>query len=127
MLEGSVGVVLARGDKCWLGFRAMRMMWLRVGNIANAMCWGINPLSLEHEGRISIFYCARSFSIIRGTAYTNTMQRRKKIRLGTGEVYRYPDARVTASAVWRCCIFLARGVLGIGAHCVARDPIVGNC
>jgi hypothetical protein len=59
-LQGSVGVVLARGDKGWLGFRAMRMIWLRVGNIANAMCWGINPLSLEHEGRSSIFYCARA-------------------------------------------------------------------
>jgi hypothetical protein len=44
----------------------MRMMWLRKGNIANAMCWGITPLSLEHEGRSSIFYCARSFGIIGG-------------------------------------------------------------
>jgi hypothetical protein len=44
----------------------VRMMWFREGNIANAMCWGINPLSLEHEGRSSIFYCARSFGIIGG-------------------------------------------------------------
>ncbi len=68
MREGIVGVVVAKGDKCWLGLRAMRMMWLRKGNIANAMCWGMNPLSLEHEGRSSIFYCARSFGIIGGRA-----------------------------------------------------------
>ena len=48
----------------------MRMIWLRKGNIANAMCWGITPLSLEHEGRSSIFYCARSFGIIGGTGRT---------------------------------------------------------
>jgi hypothetical protein len=127
--------VLARGDKCWLGFRAIRMIWLRVGNITNAMCWEINPLSLEHEGRSSIFYCARTFGIIGGTGRTifdslaiaigggeivrgkcggwetrhaNAMQRSKKFRTGTGEMYRYPDARVTASAVWRCCIFGTR-------------------
>jgi hypothetical protein len=41
-----------------------RAMGLREGNIANAICWGINPLSLEHEGRSSIFYCAHSFGII---------------------------------------------------------------
>jgi hypothetical protein len=34
------------------------------------MWWGINPLSLEHEGRSSIFYCARSFGIIGGTGRT---------------------------------------------------------
>jgi hypothetical protein len=49
----------------------------------------------------------------------------QKIRTWTGEVYRYPDARVTASAIWRCCILFVRGVLGIGAHCIARDPIMG--
>ena len=49
----------------------------------------------------------------------------KKIGTGTGESYRYPDARVTASAVWGCCIFLVRGVLGIGAHHIARDPVMG--
>ena len=54
------------------------------------------------------------------------MQRNKKFRPGTGEVYRYTDARVTASAVWGCCIVLVRGVLGIGTHNVARDPIMGN-
>ncbi len=51
-------------------FMAMRMIWLRVGNIANAMCWGINSISLEHEGRSSIFYCARSVGIIGGTGRT---------------------------------------------------------
>ncbi len=71
MLEGSVGVLGVSGDKCWLGLRAMRMMGLRESNIANAMCWGITPLSLlEHEGRSSIFYCARSFGIIGGTGRT---------------------------------------------------------
>ncbi len=49
----------------------------------------------------------------------------KKIGTGTGESYRYPDARVTASAVWRLRIFLVRGVLGIGAHHIARDPVMG--
>ncbi len=34
----SVGVLGASGDKCWLGLRVMRMMGLREGNIANAMC-----------------------------------------------------------------------------------------
>ncbi len=48
----------------------------------------------------------------------------KNFRMGTGEGYWYPDARITASAVWRCCIFLVRGVLGIGAHYVAQDPIM---
>ncbi len=70
MLEGIVSVVVARGDKCWLGFRAMRMIWLRKGNIANLMCCGINPLSLEHEERSSVFYCARSFGIMGGTGRT---------------------------------------------------------
>jgi hypothetical protein len=50
----------------------------------------------------------------------------QKFRTRTGEVYRYPDARVTSSAVWGCCIFLIRGALEIGAHNVARDPIMGN-
>jgi hypothetical protein len=63
-------LVLWWPDKCWLGLRAMTMMWLRKGNIANVMCWGITPLSLEHEGRSSIFYCARSFGIIGGTGRT---------------------------------------------------------
>ncbi len=45
--------------------------------------------------------------------------------MGTGESYRYPDARVTASAVWILRIVLVRGVLGIGAHHVARDPVMG--
>jgi hypothetical protein len=49
----------------------------------------------------------------------------KKFRTGTGERYRYPDARVTASAVWGLRIFLVRGVLGIGAHDIARYPIMG--
>ncbi len=53
------------------------------------------------------------------------MQGLKKFGSGTGERYRYPDARVTASAVWGCCIFLVRGVLGIGAHHIARYPIMG--
>jgi hypothetical protein len=44
---------------------------------------------------------------------------------GTVESYRYPDARIIASAVWGLRIFLVRGVLGIGAHHVARDPVMG--
>jgi hypothetical protein len=48
----------------------MKMMWLREGNITKAMCWGINPLSLEHEGHSSILYCARSFGIVGGTGRT---------------------------------------------------------
>ena len=27
---------------------------LREGNVANARCWGINPLSLEQEGRVIV-------------------------------------------------------------------------
>ena len=53
------------------------------------------------------------------------MQGLKKFGTGTGEGYRYPDVRVTASAVWGCRIFLVQGVLGIGAHDVARYPIMG--
>ena len=55
------------------------------------------------------------------------MQGLKKFGTGTGERYRYPDARVTTSAVWRLCTFLVRGVLvlGIGAHHIARYPIMG--
>ncbi len=53
------------------------------------------------------------------------MQGLKKFGTGTDESYRYPDARVTASAVWRLRIFLVRGVLGIGAHHIARDPVKG--
>ncbi len=37
----------AGGDKFWLGFGSIRMIGLREGNVANARCWGINPLSLE--------------------------------------------------------------------------------
>ena len=77
-------MVMARGDKCWLGLRAMRMMWLRKDNIANAMCWGINPLSLEHEGRSSIFYCARSFVIIGETGRTIF----DSLAMGGGEMVR---------------------------------------
>ncbi len=62
----SVGVLGASGDNFWLGFRAMRMMGLREGSIANAMCGGISPLSLEHEGRSSIIYYACSFGIEAG-------------------------------------------------------------
>ena len=40
-------------------------MGLRDGNVANARCWGINPLSLEQEGRTQC-WCARSLSIIGG-------------------------------------------------------------
>ncbi len=40
-------------------------MGLREGNVANARCWGITPLSLEQEGRTQ-FWCARSLSIIGG-------------------------------------------------------------
>ncbi len=49
----------------------------------------------------------------------------KKIRTGTGETYRYPYVRVTASAVWCCRIFLVRGVLVISAHHVTRCSIMG--
>jgi hypothetical protein len=53
------------------------------------------------------------------------MQGLNKFGTGTGESYRYPDARVTAGVVWRLRIFLVRGVLGIGAHHIARDPVMG--
>ncbi len=53
------------------------------------------------------------------------MQGLKTIGTGTDESYRYPYTRVTASAVWRLCICLVRGVLGIGAHHIARDPVMG--
>ncbi len=57
------------GDKLRLGIR-IKVMGPRESNTANAMCWGISPLSLEHERRSSIFYCARSFGIIGGTSRT---------------------------------------------------------
>ncbi len=53
------------------------------------------------------------------------MQGLEKLGTGTGESYRYPDARVTANAVWRLRIVLVRGVLGVGAHYIARDPVMG--
>ncbi len=40
----SVGVLCARGEKLLLGFWVRRLMGLRDGNVANARCWGINPL-----------------------------------------------------------------------------------
>ncbi len=50
------------------------------------------------------------------------MQGLKKFGTGTGESYRYPDATVTASAVWRLRIVF-------GTKCtrdyVARDPVMG--
>ncbi len=60
VLGRSVGVLGAGGAKFWLGFRSIGMIGLREGNIANARCWGINPLSLEHEGRTQFCWCARS-------------------------------------------------------------------
>ncbi len=59
----SVGVLGAGGEKLLLGFRVKRLMGLREGNVANARCWGINPLSLEQEGRTHC-WCARSLSVI---------------------------------------------------------------
>ena len=124
VLWRSVGVLCARGEKLLLGFGVRRLMGLRDGNVANARCWGINPLSLEQEGRTQC-WCARSLSIIGGkgetifdslavgrgervrrncgeaeTGWTNMRKGLKKFGTGTGEGYRYPDARVTASAVW---------------------------
>ncbi len=61
----SVDVLGAGGKKLLLGFRVKRLMGLREGNVANARCWGINPLSLEQEGRTHC-WCARSLSIIGG-------------------------------------------------------------
>jgi hypothetical protein len=65
ILRRSVGVLSAGGEKLLLGFRVKRLMGLREGNVANARCWGINPLSLEQEGRTHC-WCARSLSIIGG-------------------------------------------------------------
>ncbi len=61
------------------------------------------------------------------TRWTHMMQGLKKIRTGTVAIYRYPDVRVTASAVWGCRIYicLVRGVLGIGPHHIACDPVMG--
>jgi hypothetical protein len=56
----SVGMLGAGEEKLMLGFRVTRLMELREGNVA---CWGINPLSLEQEGRTHC-WCARSLSII---------------------------------------------------------------
>ena len=63
VLGRSVGVLCARGEKLLLVFGVRRLMGLRDGNVANARCWGINPLSLEQEGRTHC-WCARSLSII---------------------------------------------------------------
>ena len=57
------------GEKLLLGFGVRRLMGLRDGNVANARCWGINPLSLEQEGRTHC-WCARSLSIIGGKGET---------------------------------------------------------
>jgi hypothetical protein len=62
-------VLCARGEKLLLGFGVRRLMGLRDGNVANARCWGINPLSLEQEGRTHC-WCARSLSIIGGKGET---------------------------------------------------------
>ena len=59
----------AGGEKLLLGFRVKKSMGLREGNVANARCWGINPLSLEQEGRTHC-WCARSLSIIGGKGET---------------------------------------------------------
>jgi hypothetical protein len=53
--------VVCEGEKLLLGLRDV--------NVANARCWGINPLSLEQEGRIQC-WCARSLSIIGGKEET---------------------------------------------------------
>jgi hypothetical protein len=62
-------------DRPRVGVKAKRGLRVRVtlkgcgrGNIANAICCGMMPLSLEHDGRILIFRCARSFGIIGGSA-----------------------------------------------------------
>jgi hypothetical protein len=47
LLWRSVGVLCAGWEKLLLGFGVRRLMGLRDGNVANARCWGINPLSLE--------------------------------------------------------------------------------
>ncbi len=65
VLGRSVGVLGAGGEKLLLRYRIKRLMGLREGNVANARCWGINPLSLEQEGRTHC-WCARSLSIIGG-------------------------------------------------------------
>ncbi len=70
-LEG-IRLGKARGLRRWgqgwlrLGVKMRCGSVLRVGNVANARCWGINPLSLEHEGRTQLYRCVRSFGIIGG-------------------------------------------------------------
>ena len=130
--------------------RVGRVMGLRGGKNANALSLRIKPLSLEHEGRTQFCRCARSCGIIGGsgrpisdslavggwvrvrqrwcegeTGETRARQRKKKFSTKTGETYRYPYVRITASAVWCCRIFLVRGVLVIGAHHVTRCSIMG--
>ena len=63
----NVDVLGAGGEKLLLGFRVKRLMGLREGNVVR--CWGINPLSLEQEGRTHC-WCARSLSIIGGKGET---------------------------------------------------------
>ncbi len=65
VIGSSGGVLDAGGEKVLLWFRVKRVMALREGNVANARCWGIKPLSLEQEGRTHC-WCARSLSIIGG-------------------------------------------------------------
>jgi hypothetical protein len=62
----TVGVLVGVEDELMLGMRVRRLMGLREGNIANASCWGINPLSLEHDGRTPFYRCTRSNGIIGG-------------------------------------------------------------
>ena len=123
-------------------------MGLRGGKNANALSLRIKPLSLEHQGRTQFYRCVRSNGIIGGggrtifdslavgggvkvrqrlceTGKTRARQRKKKFRARTGETYRYPYVRVTASAVWCCRIFLVQGVLGIRAHYIAGCAVMG--
>ena len=58
-----VGVLGAGGENPLSGSRVKRLMGLREGNVGNARCWGIKPLSLKLEGHTHC-WCARSLSII---------------------------------------------------------------
>jgi hypothetical protein len=59
-------VLGAGGDKLLLGLKVKRLMGIREGNVTSARCWGVNPLSLEHEERTQFCRCTRSFGIIGG-------------------------------------------------------------
>ena len=56
--RGRVRMNAERGVRVRVSLKSVR------GNITNAICCGIMPLSLEHDGRTLLCRCARSNGII---------------------------------------------------------------